>query len=165
MSEAAQAHGATTVSIGEMQAKVGQEVGVSSWVKVDQAMINTFADVTADHQFIHVDPERTKAETPYGTTIAHGFLVLSLLSKMLYDAVPRIEGSAMGLNYGFDKVRFLSPVLCDARIRGRFNLAEVEERAPGEFTFRYTVVVEIEGAHKPALAAEWLSRQYFGDQA
>lgn len=164
MSEIDQAQGASSVTIETMLSNVGQEIGVSPWLKVDQAMIDAFADTTEDHQFIHVDPERTKAETPYGTTIAHGFLVLSLLSKMFYDAVPKIEGAAMGLNYGFDKVRFLNPVLCDARIRGRFNLADMQERAPGEFTFRYTVVVEIEGAHKPALAAEWLTRQYIGDK-
>ena len=165
VTEADEARGASTVSITDMQAKVGQEIGVSSWLKVDQEMIDRFADITSDHQFIHVDPERTKAETPYATTIAHGFLVLSLLSKMLYEAVPRVEGAAMGLNYGFDKIRFLNPVLCDARIRGRFNLAEIDERAPGELTFRYMVIVEIEGAHKPALAAEWSSRQYFGAKA
>ena len=164
VSEIDQAHGASSVSIGTVLDNVGKEIGVSPWLKVDQAMIDAFADITEDHQFIHVDPERAKAETPFGTTIAHGFLVLSLLSKMFYDAVPKVEGAAMGLNYGFDKIRFLNPVLCNTRIRGRFTLAEAEQRAAGEFTFRYTVVVEIEGAHKPALAAEWLTRQYIGDK-
>ena len=143
-----------------MLAKVGSDIGVSPWVKIDQPLIDAFADVIDDHQFIHVDPDRTKAETPFDGTIAHGFLVLSLLSKMYYEAVPPIEGSAMGINYGFDKIRFLSPVPCGARVRGRFRLEQVDERMPGELTFRFAVSVELYGAHKPALAADWLSRLY-----
>lgn len=143
-----------------LMAQVGQEIGVSPWLKVDQPMIDAFADVTFDHQFIHVDPARAKAETPFGTTIAHGFLVLSLLSRMFYEAVPPLIGTTMGVNYGFDKIRFLNPVLSGARVRGRFILADAEERAPGEITARFSVVVEIEGVHKPAIAAEWLNRVY-----
>ncbi len=148
------------ISLDAMRAKAGSEIGVSPWIKVDQTLIDTFADVTDDHQFIHVDAERAKTEAPFGGTIAHGFLVLSLLSKMFYEAVPPIEGGAMGVNYGFDKVRFLSPVPSGARVRGRFRLEEVDERTPGELTFRFAVTVERDGAHKPALVADWLSRVF-----
>lgn len=159
---AAAQQSAPSIGADALKALVGKEVGVSDWIKVDQAMIDTFADVTGDHQFIHVDAARAKAETPFGGTIAHGFLVLSLLSKMFIGTVPRIAGTTMGVNYGFDKVRFLTPVPSGARIRGRFTLIEADERAPGEITSRYAVAVEIEGAHKPALAAEWLTRAYLG---
>ena len=145
-----------------LQSQIGEEIGVSPWMRIDQSAITAFADITEDHQFIHVDEARAKAEAPFGGTIAHGFLVLSLLSKMYYDAVPPVTGSVMGVNYGFDKVRFLNPVRAGARVRGRFTLMEVAERAPGELTIKFAVVVDIEGAHKPALAAEWLSRQYMG---
>ncbi len=148
------------ISPAALMARTGEEIGVSPWLRVDQMMIDAFADVTFDHQFIHVDPARAKAETPFGGTIAHGFLVLSLLSRMFYEAIPPVAGTTMGVNYGFDKIRFLNPVLSGARIRGRFTLAEAIERAPGEITTRYTVVVEIEGAHRPAIAAEWLNRIY-----
>ena len=155
---------AVNISPAEMLAKVGKEVGLSDWITVDQDMINAFADTTLDHQFIHIDPERAKAETPFGGTIAHGFLVLSLMAKMSYDAVPGITGTTMGVNYGFEKLRFITPVRSGARVRGRFTLAEAEERAPGELTMKYNVAVEIEGAHKPAIAAEWLTRVYFGGE-
>ena len=152
------------VSPADMLAKVGEEVGVSDWISISQEMINTFADTTLDHQFIHIDPERAKAESPFGGTIAHGFLVLSLMAKMSYDAVPGVIGTTMSVNYGFDKLRFITPVRSGARVRGRFILAEAEERAPGEITMKYNVAVEIEGAHKPAIAAEWLTRVYYGEE-
>ena len=166
MAQAAATSGERSVNISpaDMLAKVGHEIGVSEWITVDQDMINAFADTTLDHQFIHIDPERAKAETPFGGTIAHGFLVLSLMAKMSYDAVPGIIGTTMGVNYGFEKLRFITPVRSGARVRGRFILAEAEERAPGELTLKYNVAVEIEGAHKPAIAAEWLTRVYFGDE-
>lgn len=149
------------VSRAAMQAAVGGEIGVSRWFVVDQSRIDAFADATEDWQFIHIDPERAAEATPFGGTIAHGFLSLSLLSAMAYDAVPRLEGARMGVNYGFDRVRFLSPVAAGARVRGRFRLASAEERQPGEMTLTFEATIEIEGAEKPALAALWLSRQYF----
>ena len=130
---------------------------ISRWLTIDQARIDAFAEVIEDHQFIHVDPARA-AETRFGGTIAHGFLTLSLLSAMAYDAIPLTD--ALSVNYGFDRIRFLSPVPAGARVRGRFTLAEVEERAPGERTLRWDVSVEVEGSERPALVARWLSRRY-----
>ena len=146
-----------TFHISELRDRVGQEVGVSRWIEVTQAVIDGFAEVTQDRQFIHVDPKRAAAETPFGGTIAHGFLTLSLLSAFAYDALPQIEGRAMGINYGFDKIRFLSPVRSGSRVRARFRLAEVLMRSPTEALVRYGVMVEIEGAQRPALAADWLT--------
>ena len=149
-----------TIPVAEMKAMVGKEIGVSDWLEVTQDKINAFADVTEDWQFIHVDPERA-AQTPFGSTIAHGFLTLSLLSAMAMDAVPRLENTAMGVNYGFNKIRFLSPVQAGAQIRGRFKVMSADELKPGELTIKYEVHVEIEGRERPALTAEWISRQYF----
>ncbi len=149
-----------TIPVAEMKAMVGKEIGVSDWLEVTQDKINAFADVTEDWQFIHVDPERA-AQTPFGSTIAHGFLTLSLLSAMAMDAVPRLENTAMGVNYGFNKIRFLSPVQAGAQIRGRFKVMSADELKPGELTIKYEVQVEIEGRERPALTAEWISRQYF----
>ena len=146
-----------TLHISELRDRVGQEVGVSRWIEVTQGVIDGFAEVTQDRQFIHVDPKRAAAETPFGGTIAHGFLTLSLLSAFAYDALPQIEGRAMGINYGFDKIRFLSPVRSGSRVRARFRLAEVQMRSPTEALMRYGVMVEIEGAQRPALAADWLT--------
>jgi acyl dehydratase len=145
------------ISVAEMKGKIGKEIGVSQWHVVSQDMIDRFADVTHDHQFIHVDPVRAKKETPFGGTIAHGFLTLSLLSLVGGEVMPAIQGRAMGINYGFDKIRFISPVKAGGKIRGRFKLKEVNERAAKEVMFRYEVAVEIEGAEKPALVAEWLT--------
>src|SRR5215203_3425290 len=122
------------VSFEAYQAMVGTEIGVSSWHLVDQARIDVYADVIEDHQFIHVDPERAKKETAYGTTVAHGFLTMSLMSIMSYEVMPVIEGTTMGLNYGFDKLRFLSPVRAGSRVRGRFTLAEAKLRKPTAVT-------------------------------
>ena len=146
-----------TLSLAELRDRVGQEVGVSRWIAVTQEIIDGFAEVTQDHQFIHVDPERAAAETAFGGTIAHGFLTLSLLSACAYDALPQLAGRAMGINYGFDKIRFLSPVRSGSRIRARFKLAEVQMRSPTEAMMRYGVTMEIEGAERPALAADWLT--------
>src|ERR1700716_3809912 len=107
---------------------VGREVGVSSWHLVDQKRIDVFADVTEDHQFIHVDPERAVRETPFGSTVAHGFLTVSLLSVFSYEALPRISGAIRGVNYGFDRLRFISPVRAGSRLRGRFTLMEAKLR-------------------------------------
>jgi acyl dehydratase len=142
-------------SIDEIRARIGSEVGVSDWITVDQAAIDTFADVTQDHQFIHVDPEAA-ARTPFGGTIAHGFLTLSLLSRMAADAMLRPDGVKMGVNYGMEKVRFLAPVRSGKRVRGHFRLDSFDEKRPGQWQFQHTVTVEIEGEDKPALIAEWI---------
>jgi len=147
------------ISLQAYQAMVGQEIGVSSWHVLDQKRIDTYADVIEDHQFIHVDPEQAK-DTPFGTTIAHGFLTMSLLSVMSYEVMPAIEGTAMGVNYGFDKLRFISPVKSGKRVRGRFLLAEATLRKPGELQSRTNVTVEIEGEDKPALVADWIGLIY-----
>ncbi|HLW90016.1 MAG TPA: MaoC family dehydratase [Roseiarcus sp.] len=145
-----------TIAIEDLIARVGTETGVSRWFTIDQARIDAFADVTEDHQFIHVDPEAAR-ETPFGGTIAHGFLTLSMLSALGQDALPRPEGVAMGVNYGFDKLRFVAPVPAGKRIRGRFVLQAVTQRGPLEYQMRNMVTVEIEGSEKPALVAEWLT--------
>ena len=149
------------ISLEAYQAMVGKEIGVSSWHLIDQPRIDTYADVIEDHQFIHVDPERAKKETAFGTTIAHGFLTMSLLSVMSYEVMPVIAGTTMGVNYGFDKLRFISPVRSGKRVRGRFVLAEAKLRKPNELQSRTNVTVEIEGEDKPALVAEWLGLIYF----
>jgi acyl dehydratase len=148
------------VSLETYQGMVGKEIGVSAWHLIDQQRINTYADVIEDHQFIHVDPERAR-ETAFGTTIAHGFLTMSLLSIMSYQVMPVIEGTTMGVNYGFDKLRFISPVRSGKRVRGRFVLAEAKLRKPKELQSRTNVTVEIEGEDKPALVADWLGLIYF----
>lgn len=137
----------------------GKELGASEWILVDQGRIDRFAETTEDHQFIHIDPERAKA-TPFGTTIAHGYLTLSLLSKMAYDVMPGIEGSKMGVNYGLNAVRFLAPVKSGSRVRGHFTMKDVTERSAGVVQSTVEVKVEIEGEAKPALAAEWVTLAY-----
>lgn len=143
---------------GDLQSLIGTEVGVSRWVEVDQARIDAFAKITEDEQFIHVDPEAAKA-TPFGGTIAHGFLTLSLASAMSYDAVAPLEGVVMGVNYGFDKLRFLAPVPAGSKIRGRFKLLGAEDKGGGRWLLKHELTVEIDGADKPALIAEWLGMQ------
>jgi acyl dehydratase len=149
------------ISLEQYQAMVGREIGVSSWHLVDQKRIDVYADVIEDHQFIHVDPVRAKAETSFGTTIAHGFLTMSLMSIMSYEVMPVISGTTMGVNYGFDKLRFISPVRSGSRVRGRFTLAEAKLRKPKELQSRTSVTVEIEGEEKPALVADWIGLIYF----
>jgi acyl dehydratase len=149
------------VSLSAYQAMVGHEIGVSSWHAVDQNRIDAFADVIEDHQFIHIDPERAKRETAFGTTVAHGFLTMSLMSIMSYEVMPVIEGTTMGVNYGFDKLRFISPVRAGSRVRGRFRLVEASLRKPTELLSRTNVIVEIEGEPKPALVADWIGLIYF----
>lgn len=141
-------------------AEVKNEIGVerhSRWFTVSQARIDAFADATEDHQFIHTDPVRAAAESPFGGTIAHGFLSISLLSAMNYDALPRIREQTMGINYGFEKLRFIAPVKCDARVRGRFILQEARFRGAGMLMTTYDVAVEIENEKKPALTATWVT--------
>ena len=149
------------VSLAAYQGMVGKEVGVSSWHLVDQSRINDYADVIEDHQFIHIDPERARRETSYGTTVAHGFLTMSLMSIMSYEVMPVIEGTTMGVNYGFDRLRFISPVRAGSSVRGRFVLAEARLRKPNELQSRTNVTVEIEGEDKPALVADWIGLIYF----
>lgn len=145
------------LSLEEAMKAVGQEIGVSPWRTVTQEMIDKFADATDDHQFLHVDPKRAAAETPFGGTIAHGFLSLSLLSAMIFETVPPIAGAEMGVNYGFDKVRFISPVKSGAQIRARFKLVGLTTRPSGWVHVDYDVTVEIDGSLKPALTARWLT--------
>jgi acyl dehydratase len=146
-------------TLDEIRARVGSEVGVSSWLVIDQDRIEKFADATEDRQFIHVDPEAA-ASTPFGRTIAHGFLTLSLLSRMAAEATLVPEGLKMAVNYGFDRVRFLAPVKSGKRVRGRFTLDSVDEKAAGQWLLRHTVTVEIEGEDKPALTAQWLGLMF-----
>lgn len=145
------------VPAAELAAMVGHSF-VSRWMTVDQERIDAFAKVTEDELFIHVDPERAKA-TVFGGTIAHGFLTLSLLSAMAYSALPRIEGAVHGVNYGFDRVRFVRPVPSGSRLRGHFTLRAVTPRSAREWQSTYDVSVEVEGQQKPALAATWLTMQ------
>jgi len=142
-------------SIEDIREKVGTEIGVSDWILVDQERIDAFAAATEDRQFIHVDPEAA-ARTPFGGTIAHGFLTLSLLSRMAADVILQPEGVKMGINYGFDRVRFLAPVRAGGRVRGRFILKSIEEKRPSQWQFLHAVTVEIEDEEKPALMADWI---------
>jgi acyl dehydratase len=142
-------------SLDEIRDRVGQEIGVSSWLTISQQRIDEFAESTEDRQFIHVDPQAA-AQTPFGTTIAHGFLSLSMLSRMAAEAMLVPDSTKMAVNYGLDRVRFIAPVKSGKRIRGRFRLDSIEEKAPGQLLLRHTVTVEIEGEEKPALTAEWL---------
>ena len=143
----------------DLQARIGQEIGLSDWVEVTQSMIDRFADLTDDHQFIHVDPVAAAA-TPFGGTIAHGFLVLSLLARLGRAADFVLEGVQMGMNYGFDRVRLMAPVRSGKRVRGRFVLKDLVERSPGQWLSTLSVTVEIEGEPKPAIVADWLGLQF-----
>ncbi len=145
-----------SIKASDLAAHVGQEIGLSPWRTVTQDIIDKFAVATDDDQFIHTDPARA-AETPFGGTIAHGFLVLSLLSAMTYETLPSIEKSKMAINQGFDKLRFQAPVKSGARIRTRFVLASVNARPSGMVQLAYDVTIEIEGSAKPALTAHWLT--------
>lgn len=139
-----------------IKAVIGTEVGLSKWITIDQSMIDRFADLTDDHQFIHVDAERA-AKTPMGGTIAHGFLTLSMLGGLATVADIGMAGATMGFNYGFNKIRFISPVRSGSRVRARFMLIDMEERSPNQWMATMGVSVEIEGQDKPALTAEWLT--------
>ncbi len=150
-----------TVKAADLQASVGTDLGVSDWITIEQDRVNQFADVTEDHQFIHVNPEMAKM-TPFGGPIAHGFLTLSLLSKFSEQGGLVIEGVKMGVNYGFEKVRFLAPVKVGKRVRGHFKLKAADEKRPGQYLLTYEITVEIEGEDKPALVADWLGMQFTG---
>ena len=150
----------STASMEAMSRAVGTEIGVSGWTLIDQAMVDTFAKLTGDTYFIHTDPERAKRETPFGGTIAHGFLTTSLLANMAYQTCPWIEGTKTGVNYGFNRLRYVAPVPTGSRVRGRFVLKSFEVQATRWQTI-YDVSVEIEGGTKPALVAEWVGAGLF----
>ena len=148
------------VTQDELKALVGSHIGTSDWLTVDQAMINKFAEATGDHQFIHVDVEKAKL-TPFGGTIAHGFLSLSIMPVLTaMTDMPRLDNIKMGVNYGGNKTRFLAPVRSGKRVRGHFKLLEIEEKRPGQWQQTVEYTLEIEGEDKPALIAEWIS-QFF----
>ena len=144
----------------EYRSRVGMLLGVSDWILIEQGMIDQFADVTRDWQFIHIDPIRAK-ETLYGGTIAHGLLTLSLVSAMSFTAFPAIAGAQVGINYGFNSIRFLSPVLAGSRVRGSFILKQFVERQPRRWQSTLDVRVDIENVSRPALIAEWLTLTTF----
>jgi len=146
----------TTVAAEELVSWAGKDLGTGAWFTVDQALINQFADLTLDHQFIHVD-EELAAQTPFGGTIAHGFLTLSLLTHLTAELKVLPANMVMGINYGFDKVRFLNPVRAGKRVRARVRLADVSEKDRGRFLVKQEISVEIEGEKVPALACEWLA--------
>ena len=149
----------TTHNFRKQSTNQNDKEWTSKWFKVDQELINSFAKVTQDNQFIHIDHDKAK-RTKFGTTIAHGFLTMSLLSAMYYDAVPETEGISMGINIGFDKLRFLAPVKCDDNIRGVFILSKIAKKNPQTITLTWATKVEIEGNSKPALIANWIEQQY-----
>lgn len=142
-------------TLDNIRAQIGTDLGVSDWIEVTQDRIDAFAEATEDRQFIHVDPAAA-AQTPFGGTIAHGFLSLSLLSRMAADVMQVPDTTKMAVNYGLDRVRFIAPVRAGNRVRGRFTLDSVEDKAPGQILLRHTVTVEIENHPKPALTAQWL---------
>ena len=150
-----------TVTRQELDGLIGRQLGVSDWFLIDQSRVNAFADVTLDHQFVHVDPERAR-KTPFRGTIAHGFLTLSLLVHLCLPFIPLLANRKLVVNYGFDKVRFSAPVKVGKRIRAVSTLGEVSERKPGNVVMRIDVTVEVEGEDKPALVAEWLSLHVVG---
>lgn len=148
----------TTATRESLPQFVGTDLKTTDWLTVGQQQIDLFAEATRDHQFIHVDPERA-AKTPFGSTIAHGFLSLSMLSYFAETFGIAVEGAYMGINYGFDKVRFIAPVKVNSRIRAHARLASCEEKNQGQFMLKFDVTIEIEGEEKPALKAEWLTMQ------
>ena len=144
----------------EVQAQVGQQIGTSEWVEMSQDRINMFAEATGDHQFIHIDPDKAKL-TPFGGTIAHGFLTLSMIPYLSANSdLPRVDGVKMGVNYGGNKTRFINPVRSGKRIRGHWKLLELVEKRPGQWQQTHEITIEIEGEDKPALITEWIM-QFF----
>jgi acyl dehydratase len=153
----------TSLSSDALKARLGQSLGLSEWLVIEQSRVNAFADATDDHQFIHVDPERAAKETEFGGPIAHGFLTLAMLSRLAEGNVPVLEGLKISINYGFERIRFIDPVRVGDAIRAAFVLADVEEKGPGRFLLRFKVTVDIKGRDKPALVAEWLTMQITGE--
>jgi len=152
---------AQTFTRQELEGRVGQELGTSDWFLIDQARVNAFADVTLDHQFLHVDVEKAK-KTPFRGTIAHGFLTMSLLVHLVLPFIPELTNRKLVVNYGFDNVRFSAPVKVGKRIRAVSTLGDISEKKAGNVIMRIDVRVEIEGEDKPALIAEWLSLHVVG---
>ena len=146
-------------TIEEIQERVGTEIGMSDWILIDQNRIDAFAAITEDHQFIHVDPERAK-QTPFRGTVAHGFLTLSMLSRMSGGVMLHPEIMRMDVNYGFEKVRFMAPVKSGKRVRGRFRMLSAEEKRASQWQITYEVTVEIEDEDKPALVADWIGYMF-----
>ena len=145
-----------TATLEEIQSRIGTQTGVSEWIAIDQARIDAFADVTDDHQFIHVDPEAA-GKSMFGGTVAHGFLLMSLMSRMAFEAMLVPPNVKIAVNYGFDRVRFLAPVPAGARVRGLFTLTNIEEKSLGQYLMHHNVMVDIDVTEKPALTADWLS--------
>ena len=150
-------------AIAAQTARIGTQTGLSEWVTIDQNRIDAFAEITDDPQWIHTDPVRAAAETPFGGTIAHGFLTLSMASKFAIETFTRFEGQTMGINYGFNKVRFLNPVCAGDRIRGRFVLNSVTQKSVTNLLQEHGLTIEIEGKETPALVCEWLGMAVFGE--
>jgi acyl dehydratase len=150
------------IALASQTARIGTETGLSDWVTIDQNRINVFAEITEDPQWIHTDPVRAAAETPFGGTIAHGFLTLSMASKFSIETFTKFEGQTMGINYGFNKVRFLSPVCAGDRIRGRFVLQTVTQKSTKNLLQEHQLTIEIKGKDTPALVCNWLGMAVFG---
>lgn len=148
-------------SITEMKKFLGSEVGLSDWVVINQERINKFAKLTEDEQFIHIDPERASKETPFGGTVAHGFLTLSMLVKLAESALPKIKDVKFTINYGFDKIRFIHPVAANSNLRARFILKEVEERSLTQIMTKWDVSVEIKNVERPAIVVTWVNLLMF----
>ena len=149
------------LSAADLAGRIGEELGVSSWYLLNQERVNAYAKIIEDEQFIHIDPERSRDETPFDGTIVHGFLTMSLLSAMAYEVMPFMTGDeGMSINYGFNKLRFISPVLVGSRVRGRFTLLSFDQSKSDYSDIILTATVEIEGQSKPAIVAEWINRQY-----
>ncbi len=146
--------------LDEIYTRIGTVIGTSEWITIDQARIDAFADVTEDRQFIHVDPQAA-ADTMFGGTVAHGFLTLSLMSRMAADVMLVPDNVKMVVNYGFNKVRFLAPVPVGARVRGIFTLANIEDKGPGRLLAHHDVMVDIDVTEKPALTADWIGLLIF----
>ena len=146
-------------AIDDIRSQIGHEIGVSGWLTIDQQRIDEFAESTEDRQFIHIDPEAA-ARTPFGTTIAHGFLSLSMLSRMAAEVMLIPDSTKMAVNYGLDRVRFIAPVKSGKRIRGHWKLLELVEKRPGQWQQTHEITIEIEGEDKPALITEWIM-QFF----
>ncbi len=146
----------TKTSFQTLKAREGEKIGVSDWFLVDQKTVNEFAALTQDYQFIHLDNKRAAAETPFGGAIAHGFLILSLVSKFALEVLPEDESNNIRVNYGFDRIRFISPVMCDSRVRGHFTLRNLTMSKPKELKQVYNLSIEIEKFDRPALVADWI---------
>ena len=151
----------TEFSITEIKKFLGSEVGLSDWVVINQERINKFAKLTEDEQFIHIDPERASKETPFGGTVAHGFLTLSMLVKLAESALPKIKDVKFTINYGFDKIRFIYPVAANSNLRARFILKEIEERSLTQIMTKWDVSVEIKNVERPAIVATWVNLLMF----